>query len=506
MCILHELNRPYQLKTYQNIVESSQSYIVVEAPTGSGKSAYAAQCGNDGHRTMALVRTKSLQEQYSRSYDFKVVKGKGSYECLHNFVPTCDMCRIDELELKQDCKMSCPYPLAVSYMMDSQLASLNYTKYLTELRPKGLVESYNPRILFLDEAHQLSDIVIEWSGCTIPWNDYLRQYIEPEEIVPDLPQAIGVSFAVDWLGSLAVSLDENEPYLPRRHPTPEQVKTWRRWAVLLSKVENTLELVDQGTDLWYAQSDEYVGFKLKPLTARFHFKDLFNAPKVVMMSATIGNHSAFLAELGIRENYESIVVPNVWPGPMRPILDLDVPAITAKSSETDLQEHARVIGKTINDCPDEWNGLIHVTSESMANSLGHRLKKLTKRPVWIPQKGMGTEFAINQWIEFERRQKGAIACTWQFFEGVDLPNLNINITARVPYPDMKDTFEKLRFDFDPRAAVVRVANTLQQQQGRNRRGHETHYGGDADKLNCIADAKWRKIKWAFGESFLEAIQ
>jgi len=503
---MHALDRPHQAETYQSIVESKQEYIVVEAPTGSGKSAYAAQAGNDGHRTMALVRTKSLQEQYSRSYDFKVVKGKGSYECLHNFVPTCDMCRIDDKELKNECLATCPYPNAVHSMLSSNLASLNYSKYLTESRPRGLVENYGAKLLFLDEAHQLSDIVIEWSGCTIPWNDYLQRYIEPEEIVPDLPQAISVSFAVDWLGSLAVSLDQNEPYVPRRNPTHEQVREWRRWDSLKRKVDNTLELVDQGTDLWYAQSDEKVGFKLKPLTARFHFKDLFNAPKVVMMSATIGNHSAYLAELGIRENYESIIVPNVWPGVMRPILDLDVPAITAKSTESDLQEHARVIGQTINDCPGEWNGLVHVPSESMANSLGYKLKRITKRPVWIPQKGMGTEFALSQWIEFDRRHRGALACTWQFFEGVDLPNLNINITARVPYPDFGDIFEKLRFDFDPRAATVRVANTMQQQQGRNRRGHEAHYGGTADKLNAIADAKWRKIKWALSESFLEAIQ
>jgi len=503
---LHKLDRQYQRQTYDSIVESKQKYIIVEAPTGSGKSAYAAQAGNDGLRTMALVRTKSLQEQYARSYDFKVVKGKGSYECLHNFVPTCDMCRLAEKEDKDRCLSTCPYPNAVHSMLMSNLASLNYSKYLTELRPKGLVENYGAKLLFLDEAHQLSDIVIDWSGCTIPWNDYLRRYIEPEEIVSDLPQAIGVSFAVDWLGSLAVSLDQSEPYVPRRQPTPEQVKEWRRWDSLKRKVDNTLELVDQGTDLWYAQSDEKVGFKLKPLTARFHFKDLFSAPKVVMMSATIGNHSAYLAELGIRDNYESIIVPNVWPGVMRPILDLNAPAMTYKATETDRREHAYIIAQAINQCPNEWNGLIHVTSKAKARDLGQRLKRLTGRPVWIPDNDMGTEWALTKWLEFDRRNRGALACTWNMHEGIDLPNLNINITAFVPYPDLGDRFEKLRFDFDPRAAQVRVANTMQQEQGRNRRGHEAHYGGDADKLNAIADGKWTKLKWCLSQDFLEAIQ
>lgn len=503
---MHELNRPYQADTYKSIIDSTQKYIITEAPTGSGKSAYAAQAGNDGLRTMALVRTKSLQEQYSRSYDFKVVKGKGSYECLHNFVPTCDMCRLEDKELKNECLLTCPYPGAVHSMLRSNLASLNYSKYLTELRPKGLVEKYDTRLLFLDEAHQLSDIVIDWSGCTIPWNEYLTRFIEPEEIVPDLPQAIGVSFAVDWLGGLAVSLEQNEPSLPRRSPTQEQVKEWRRWDSLKRKVDNTLELVEQGTDLWYAQSDEKVGFRLKPLTARYHFTSLFNAPKVVMMSATIGNHSAFLAELGIRDNHESIVVPNVWPGVMRPILNLDAPSMTYKATEEDRKEHARVIADAINDCPNEWNGLIHVTSKAKARDLGYRLQHLTGRPVWIPDNDMGTEFALTKWLEFDRRNRGALACTWNMHEGIDLPNLNINITAFVPYPDLGDRFEKLRFDFDPRAAQTRVANTMQQEQGRNRRGHEAHYGGTADKLNCIADGKWTKLKWCLSQDFLEAVQ
>jgi Rad3-related DNA helicase len=225
------------------------------------------------------------------------------------------------------------------------------------------------------------------------------------------------------------------------------------------------------------------------------------------MSATIGEHRTFMSELGIYENFESIVVPNIWPAESRPILDLDVPAISWKSTEEDLQQHAKEIARVINASPGSWNGLVHVPSKRMAQDLSQRLRKLTGRKVWISQEGQGTEEMLVSWLEFENRNRGALAVAYAFHEGVDLPGLNINISARVPYPDMKSgSYEHARFNFDVKAAQVRVANTLQQQQGRNRRGYAEHYGDKAEKLNVLADAKWRRLKWCLSQDFVEAVK
>lgn len=506
----HPLDRKHQQSTYENIIASTAKYVVVEAPVGSGKSAYAAACGEMSHlKTMTLTRTKSLQDQYQRSYDFSVVKGKNSYACLHNFAPGADLCKIDkdDKDIKRKCDKHCPYPQACRDMLDSSLASLNYSKFFTELRQGGLVSQYMPDVLFLDEAHQLSDLVCEWSGCTLPWNDYLKQYIDPEYIHPSLPQAVAINKAVYWLARLSDSLADSEPYLSKR-PDRKQVEAWRKWDSLKRKVNNTLDLVEQGKEYWFVQSTDETGFLLKPLTARFHFTNLFNhAPKIVLMSATIGEHRSFMSELGIYDDFESIIVPNIWPAESRPILDLDVPAISWKSTPEELDKHAREIARAINECPGSWNGLIHVPSKRMAIDLGQKLQRLTGRQVWTAKEGQGTEEMLQSWLEFESKHRGALAVSYAFHEGVDLPSLNINISARVPYPDMrKGSYEEQRFNFDVKAAQVRVANTLQQQMGRNRRGYAEHYGEQAEKLNAIADAKWRRLKWALSDDFKSSIK
>ena len=500
---MHPLNRPHQAETYQKVIKSTKKWIVISAPVGSGKSAYAAQAGHDGYRVMSLVKTKVLQEQYKDSYDFKVVKGKGSYACLNGFAPAADLCRVEGLERKENCLPFCPYPQDVEAMLDSNFASLNYSKYLLECRDNGLVSRYSPQLLFLDECHQLSDITIDWSGLTIAW-DKVSEWIEPEFISPHSPQVKQVRLAVDWLNDLKAELAKSEPRTPDKDSSSDEIRRYRAWDNLYKKIKNTLSMIDTGKEYWFCQSDEKGGFRLKPLTARFHFSQLFNkAKKVVLMSATMKETD--LPELGIYDDYDFISVPNSWPASDRPIEDLKAPAYTAKSDYQEKLYHSQVISNRINQTPRDWTSLIHVTSKKMAAELGNMVKKQTNRPVWIPTEERGTEHALSSFLDFLAYKKGGIGVTWQFYEGVSLDDVNTVISARCPYPDFSEPFENQRFDFDKKAGMSRVANLIEQQQGRNRRGYAEHYGPDAAKLNCLADGKWSRLRNMLSKDFTDAV-
>ena len=55
--------------------------MIVNAPTGSGKTAWPAALGAN-HRVLALSETKALQEQnYGKVYHFSYLFGKGNYPC-----------------------------------------------------------------------------------------------------------------------------------------------------------------------------------------------------------------------------------------------------------------------------------------------------------------------------------------------------------------------------------------------------------------------------------------
>ena len=74
--------RPEQLQLLAKLSKSNARLILVEAPTGIGKSALAVVFGRLlGEQPAILTATKSLQNQYDR--DFEVVKmmGRPNYTC-----------------------------------------------------------------------------------------------------------------------------------------------------------------------------------------------------------------------------------------------------------------------------------------------------------------------------------------------------------------------------------------------------------------------------------------
>ncbi len=509
----------------------------MSASVGSGKSAFAAQASEDDLRTLALVKTKSLQDQYGQSYQFEVLKGKNAYSCKEWPAFNADECTDCGHRIKQSGKCVtcgeyssgveecskcedrfCDYPIAYNHFMESQKGCLNYTKYLVDRS----LHQYGPSIAFLDEAHQLEDIALDFAGIQWSWQSRrLLQYCEPIELDSNLlPQPICQRRVTAWLQELGETLEKNKAAKPWSPKDQEQRRAYKFWEETSRKVDTTLKMIYSQPDCWFVHSDNDK-ITIKPLTARFHFTGLFDkvAPKIVLMSATIPGSkigrqlSDGLFELDVKlyarslglSNYEAFKVPNVWPGPMRPICDMGGPRLGYKSTPEEKADHARIIADKLNELPEDWTGLIHVTSKKMARDLSDAIERLTSRAVWLPTEGDGTEQALESFTQFCKYRLGGIGVAWNFHEGIDAGWLNINITAKVPFTDFSDSYEKARFEYDRPMGLARVANVIEQQQGRNRRGYAEHYGGQAAKWNGIADGRWTQVKNYLADDFLEAV-
>lgn len=511
----HPLDRQYQQETYQKIIDSDKKFVIVQADTGSGKSAWPAQAGYDGRKSMAIAETKSLQEQYRNSYNFSVLKGKGSYSCGNNQTIRTDICHVIGHDVGF-CKQNCKYYHARKELLSSQHASLNYAKFLLECGEFGVVPRYSPAILWLDEAHASSNIVTDWSGLKFQWSDWVRQYIDEIEIKDKWDQALSLGIAVIEM------FRENLPDMTiTKQSSRELQNEYRRVERMKLKISTTLSLVKQGKQFWYTRSDQN-GFILKPLTARFHFNSLFNyAPKVVLMSATI--QPGDLVDIGLTtwnevkesqfvgdfiETWETekllfIRVPSIWPAPMRHIEDMKCPRMGRKTLAEGRQEQVEIIAKRISQFDCNWSGLILTMSEKQAHYLRGELIKFLPNPIYVTQKGDSTEKMLNDWQNFYKSNEGAICISWAFWEGVDLGNQDFLIVAKVPFNSFADGYDKARHLFDAGASAQRVANKLVQGLGRIRRGKLEHYG--KAKFVGIADGNWTRVKGMLPDNILEAI-
>jgi Rad3-related DNA helicase len=488
----HLLDREGQLEAMDWILNSNKKYLILRAPTGFGKSALAA-CASLGLRTLALVLHKSLQSaNYRDVYYFDILYGKSNYPCLekNKIIPvnfTAYDCG------NPDC--DCPYQRQELQCLMSQRLSLNYAKYLMS---KKFVYQFQPQIMFCDEAHNLPNTIMDFTGLSLRWNnEFLNFKGRPFEAM-----RISYSEAMHYLNNASKAIQSNKPNQKK------DLARWRKWKRLGQKVEMLGQLIGKREPQdWYFEIDREK-LLIKPLTAKYHFKSMFDmANKIVLMSATITPNIA--ERLGINDDeFDYYKVPAIWPVPTRLVYDLGAPAMNWQSSEADKQKQAELITSVLRpDC----SGIIHVMSkneqylreflERLKTSLLdriHQCPELGDIAFYIPNDGIGTDNQLQEW--YKARQPGTYCISWNFHEGVDLGDDVINIMAKTPFASMAPGYERTRVNYDKLWYNEQTAMTMEQLFGRHQRGLDEHYLPDA-RLSYIADSSWHGIKTNLSDDF-----
>jgi Rad3-related DNA helicase len=445
----HPLDRPGQQAAFDWLMASDKKFNIICGPTGSGKSAWVAEASKYA-KVLVLTEHKSLQDSnYNGQYDFDILYGKSNYPCYNpenKYSQTAYDCN------EQYCK--CPYQQQKERCLNSNRVSLNYAKFLLS---KRFINKLKPGILFLDEAHNLPEIISNFIGFSLRWDN---EFVE-RRTIPQGAELLNYIEAMSYFRQCAKSIRQNQP-------DKEDLKQWREWKRLSDKVRIINEIIGYSEPLdWFYEVDDQK-LVMRPLTAKFHFKRLFDvADKIVLMSATI--KPSIARRLGLEFAYYEM--DNAWPSPSRLVYDLNAPNMNYNSSEADKQRQAELIASVLR--PDK-SGVIHVSSKTQAHELSKKLYDIT--PDWslylyCPTNGIGTDKQLQEWYEI-RQQPGTYCVSWCFHEGVDLGEDQINIIAKVPYSGLSDNYEKSKQAYDPEWYNEKAAYAIEQACGRTRRGNK----------------------------------
>ena len=493
---------------------------ILEMPTGSGKTALPAALSSK-HRVVSLTKTKLLQiENYAGTYGFDALFGRGNYDCVYTRAKAGTMA--DECAFSDDgmhkCPQygQCPYGQQRETVRASFAASLNYSYWLYAYEKWPDID-----YLVCDEAHQLPEIVVQWAGCNLTNKDRINFDLPNFPVLNNRTEnMLGDSTldkALDFLSSCR-SVLANE-YRTLRNLALEDSSSRRRFRAverLGMKIAATIGAIHQSSDDWYIKSGPSVGYESgrktwgfisRPLTARYHFKRYFMRNwQTIAMSATIGNPEVFCKELGISE-YNFRTVPSVWPKETRQINVLDVPRLGRSAKDSAWNKQADEIVKAIESVPDEWCGLIHVTSKAESARLADRLaRRGLQDRVWTPPKKPTNE-QIAAWNEQKEKVPNSIAVSWAMWEGYDGLDEKINIVAKVPFGFLGDEYEKARQRYDGKFYFQRAAWQFEQGLGRTRRGREQDYDTNGEKKGLVAcaDGSWKWIRKYISEATKEAL-
>ncbi len=320
-----ESPRTGQLNIIQDIVDAIRKgykYIILEAGTGTGKSAIATTLAQLYESAYILTMTKQLQQQYANEFEFPLVKGRSNFACLADQLDSsCDIGKCKTTP--RSAKYICPYGVSKSPMLEADLAfdtysgpvfyqSENHCHYWEQkanainspitimnydyaLAEFNYVRHFPKRsLLILDEAHNIENKLMG----SLEVNLYNRK-LEKDINKTISKQTLKDGEIEDWILEIEAIADHYDD-IDLSDVAAEKADKIESTVRRLNKLVNTLH--DEPQNWAIDTTEDSVSFK--PLRVNHYAKNnlLKYGDVVIFMSATILSHKLFAKWLGLNSN------------------------------------------------------------------------------------------------------------------------------------------------------------------------------------------------------------
>lgn len=509
--------RPEQKRIINEIIEAIEmgfKNIIVEAGTGTGKSAIATTIARYIGDSYILTMTKQLQNQYLDDFDYMLseIKGKSNYSCgLKN--SNCEDCLIDDYnddakKKKPHCKY-CSYRTALKKAQNSATMLTNYD-YL--YAAGNYADLFQPReLLILDESHNLEKKIMQFIGKTLNRQSILKHYgidiFYPVTQGSTLKSIDNKNYWIGILERLTEIAFKNHAMEPNRKLREKYLKDIQKYDYLKSKLEDEdarfiIELPTKKAILKdkLTEGKFHDGLKaeFKPLTISEYSDSLLHFGDIrLFLTGTLGNKDKFCEWIGIdpKETYY-IYVKSPFPVEHRPIIK----AYTGSMSNNrwNNSKHINKIKEIINKHKGQ-KGVIHTASNQQAWFIK---KQLNSKNVWVAY-GATREDTIRR---FEHINKPVILIGAGLKDGVDFKGdkCRYQIMFKMPYPSLAGKQVNIRMHYDQSWYAYQTIMPLMQAYGRGIRDMDDYC------IMYVLDSDFEKLllqhKYLFNEYFLEAIK
>lgn len=462
--------RPDQLETVSEIIDAIDKgfkYIVLEAGTGTGKSAIAYTLSSIYDSSYILTVTKQLQEQYVSDFNnLKLVKGRSNFTCRHDSSLSCDEGKcILEGYVCEDSKNTCDYYFQKSEALNSKTVISNYHYMFLELNYVG--DFLKRQLLICDEAHNLESTLM--SQLTLEFLlDDLKNYLKydvTDDIIYELDNGdydMWLQFIREirdrYLKEYDKIKDLNRPHLMEKIAfIKRQISDCNRFA----------ENITHDPYSWvFDYNPDFEIIEFKPLKIDSYARDnLFRYGEVcIFMSATILDYTFFCKCLGIGED-EIYPIRRKSPFDLKrnPIKTCGEFNLSHKTIKENAPKTIDVINDILNNHKDE-KGIIHTVSAACKDYL---LDSLNDQRLI----DHNTKNRIEQLEKFKKTDKALVLISPSMNEGVDLPGdlCRFQIIYKLPYPDLADKQIRMRANADEDWYEYKTSLSLIQTYGRGMR-------------------------------------
>lgn len=488
--------RHNQLELISEILEAFETdykYVILEAGTGTGKSAIAATLGQILQPSYILTMTKQLQRQYADEFGYAQVKGRNNFLCLDSgSMNTCDQgtCQTirhgeefgcpfgikieksNQKDLEKDdntdfyqtpftfkSSEKCPYWNQKAIAIQEPVSLLNYDYAYLEL---NYVQHFQKRnLMVLDEAHNIENKIMN----KLELNIHNKQL--QKDINTTIPrEMMSYTDIKDWVAFLEATYDSYKD-INTNQLTKQKGDRIERVKRKIKEITNNIKNNPQN---WVVSiEDDTVSFK--PLKIDEYAKDtLFQyADKVLFMSATILDKDLFCKWLGLDpEEVYYIKSDSPFKKEYRPIYMKLVGPMSKRALWHTAPKTIPVVREILDEHKDE-KGLIHTNS--------YKCQKYIMDHIVQQRLLSHTPKTRDQILEtFEKSKNPYVLVSPSMSEGVDLPyeKCQFQIIYKVPYPYLGDRQINERKNIDPEWYAYKTIMTLMQAYGRGMRAENDH--------------------------------
>lgn len=520
--------RPHQQETIIKIIESlkgSKKFILLDAPTGSGKSAIGITVAKFFKNAFYLTSSKILQDQLMKDFgspQIQDLKGRNAYECVaYDVFPQINSPKPKEYVSCAEgfCKRNgdskcgfcvpdgqipiCPYFDQLDKAKSANICIMNFSSFLFQ----SLTDNFeNRELMIIDEAHNTESQILSFVSLVLTDGGLDLK-------IPDYKTAKEYH---DWM------IDENlveiiKTKIEEAHDK-EDLKEQENWENCLFKIERFICSDPSEWVCEYSHIDKKhkIGkVELKPIFANKYAEDcLFKrSEKFLLMSATILSSKNICEMLGItKDNVEYIEMPNLFPTKNRPIFFMPSGSMSFSTRDRTLPKMLKKIEEICQSNHKNQKGVIHTNSFFISDYVYENCStNLRKRLFYSKSNSFEDQFLNSSSREktlqaFEMSNDGIlIGPSWH--EGIDLKDdlSRFSIICKVPFPNFTSNKQlEARMKLSQEYYAYITALKLVQSYGRSIR-NETDwaitYVLDSDFERFISRSGHLLPKW-----FTEAIE
>jgi len=535
---------------------SGKKFVVLECPTGGGKSPIGITIANMVNKTYYLTITKILQDQLTGDFtNIQELKGRGAYPCtfydregqklvdrklwtsdqLNKMIaenPTCStgFCRTrynrsstaskaykctkcflansanGELsELPEGFRYcACPYYENVYRAVDARQVTMNFSSFLFQTTLTRRFEE--PRdLLIIDECHNIEPQLLDFISFSIT-----DQHLTARGIfIPKLDTAYDyyVWFMESKIASVLKDAIKQAALEDKPKLEDELARTESKFALFMKHIEASKDSCDTEWVAEYEEKDTRRSVTIKPIYVHQFANELLfkHGTKVLLMSATVLDINVLCRSLGIdKSQVAARRMKNRFPVANRPIYLRTVAKMTGGVNAMPkwAPQLTAAVDQIVNEHQGE-RGIIHTHNFAITDWLLKKCNPLVQRRLLSQYKFRGDKKAM---LDEHSKRNDSILIAPAMHEGIDLADdlSRFQIICKVPYANCFDNLQLAkRVEIDRKYYTWLTALKLVQSYGRSIRSATDHamtYILDESIYKFLKDAASMLPEW-----FIEAI-